>query len=84
MTTDKSIDLKQSSNNINSINIYISIILQPVRKRKTWTSSWVNEKKSGFFNFPDWMKLWPSEVPNGKTSNFILKRERKYINVNKI
>ena len=83
MTTDKSIDLKQSSNNIKSINTYFNNFATS-KKKKTWTSSWVSEKKSGFFNFPDWMKLWPSEVPNGKTSQFVLKRERKYINVNKI
>ena len=76
MTTDKSIDLKQSSNNIKSISIYFNNFATSKKKK--------NLDQSGFFNFPDWMKLWPSEVPNGNTSQFILKRERKYINVNKI
>lgn len=83
MTTDKSIDLKQSSNNIKSISIYFNNFATS-KKKKNLDQFMSQRKKSGFFNFPDWMKLWPSEVPNGKTSKFILKRERKYINVNKI
>lgn len=83
MTTDKSIDLKQSSNNIKSISIYFNNFATS-KKKKNLDQFMSQRKKSGFFNFPDWMKLWPSEVSNGKTSKFILKRERKYINVNKI
>ena len=83
MTTDKSIDLKQSSNNIKSISIYFNNFATS-KKKKNLDQFMSQRKKSGFFNFPDWMKLWPSEVPNGNTSQFILKRERKYINVNKI
>lgn len=49
MAIDKSIDLKQSSNNIKSINIYISIILQPVRKRKNMDQFMSQRKKIWIF-----------------------------------
>ena len=56
MTTDKSIDLKQSSNNIKSISIYFNNFATS-KKKKNLDQFMSQRKKSGFFNFPDWMKL---------------------------
>lgn len=84
MTTDKSIDLKQSSNNIKSISIYFNNFATSKKKKNLDQFMSQRKKNLDFLTSLIGWNFDPVKSQTEKLQSLILKRERKYINVNKI